>query len=250
MFLQIIPYVADQFDPGAWVFDGENLKKSSLIGNATPDFSVYTFEESFDFSKNSLLESNTVLGVYLLESQQFSKSEMFGYSIVVALTGMDFDAGVEADSISNSYTYLLASDYSAGVEVESINDINFSQPVDGEIQNSIGQPDTRPWILTFNAEVTPIDLDFADMDFETQFFIHQAPVELEATNPVNVSSEVKYVSNKPISTVGDATGAAFKKNVGFMVVKSTELTMSTLSGKLIMGTQWNPQPSNTPTITM
>lgn len=252
MFLQIIPYVADQFDPGAWVFDGENLSKSNIIGNASPDFSVYAFQESFDFSKQ-YLESNTVLGVYLFEDQQFNKSEMFSHSVIIALNGMEFDVSVNTDVGTNNSAFMLASDFYAGVSTFSYLVNTYSAPIEGQIQNSIGQSDTRPYFGTFNTDLTPAEFGDQKLDSETKLAEYSKPANLVSAVTTDLSSQINQVTSIASDVSASTTVKTSTKDRGFATQNkaNTEVTYSPLLGVLVLSTQWDASTAtNSPTITL
>lgn len=248
MFLQIIPYVADQFDPGVWVFDGENLKKSNIIGNATPEFSVYSFQESFDYSKN-YMASNTVLGVYALEDRQFSKLSMFDHSVIIALNGMEFETGVESTVYTTSaFSYMLASEYSAGVNVEVYSKYDYSTPIEATVQNSIGQPDTRPYYSTFNTELVPAEIS-SGLDLQVQLTSYSKPIDAVSSNGSTIASESLYEGSKAADLAGSSSIDS-SKNVGYMTFNNPDVTMAPLIGYVVITTMWSPTVTNSNTITM
>lgn len=230
MLLQVIPYVADQFEPGAYVFDGENLSSSHLL-KTSGSVSVYSITQN-SFNAQSILSSGAAQSTYHIEENDFNKVAMLYALDALILTDFEADATLSGTVTSNFFTYLVGSETKQMQAVPNLevmySTVYFSQ-VDEQISKALGPStfvprilDTRSldepaklsakfagsgaWVYSLYAE-SDVSFDIGTYSVEGSKAADFAPVDLNLdVQPVSilnaVEKETQTTSFKFVSPVG------------------------------------------------
>lgn len=157
-FLQIIPYVADQFDEGVYVFDGGTFDTVDMMQRVDRT-GFYQFE-SVAFATQDIFESvNINLGVYQWDTFQFDTRDMFDDRVLIFAEGIDWQPSVVTTAPSAQFLIPEQLEWQPSVENFSSDTTEFSRIVIGQVQNHIDQPQTRPIILDSRTSINRTEIE-------------------------------------------------------------------------------------------
>ena len=248
MLLQVIPYVADQFEPGTYVFDGENLSGSHLFKTSGP-VSVYSITQS-NFNTESILSSGATQSTYFLEDQEFKKVAML-YSLDATILG-EFvaDATISTVTTSNYMTYLVGSE-SKQMQAEPALEVTYStvffSQINEQIDKALGPSEFVPRILDTRTLKTPASLDVKFLNGES-IWTTATYFEGQVSFDIDVESVVAS-RNSTIDVAGVSTET---KPVSFMNIVENEVQPTSFKFVSPVGLKFIPsgEPSNNPRFSM
>lgn len=248
MLLQVIPYVADQFEPGTYVFDGENLSGSHLFKTSGP-VSVYSITQS-NFNTESILSSGATQSTYYLEDQEFKKVAML-YSLDATILG-EFvaDATISTVTTSNYMTYLVGSE-SKQMQADPVLEVTYStvffSQINEQIDKALGPSEFVPRILDTRTLKTPASLGVKLLNGES---IWTTATYFEGQVSFDIDAESAVASRD--STLDVAGVSTETKPVSFMNVIENEVPTTSFKFVSPVGLKFIPsgEPSNNPHFSM
>ncbi len=248
MLLQVIPYVADQFEPGTYVFDGENLSGSHLFKTSGP-VSVYSITQS-NFNTESILSSGATQSTYYLEDQEFKKVAML-YSLDATILG-EFvaDATISTVTTSNYMTYLVGSE-SKQMQADPVLEVTYStvffSQINEQIDKALGPSEFVPRILDTRTLKTPASLGVKLLNGES---IRTTAAYLEGQVSFDIDAESAVASRD--STLDVAGVSTETKPVSFMDIIENEVPTTSFKFVSPVGLKFIPsgEPSNNPRFSM
>lgn len=249
MLLQVIPYVADQFEPGAYVFDGENLSGSHIFSTTGP-VSVYALSDK-TFNAQELLISGAAQAVYDMDLATIKKVDML-YSID-ALIMSDFESNqvFSAVATSDDTYYLVGSDTKQIQSVQSIEPMYstvYISYVSGQIQNDLGSSPFFPSILDTRTLDEPaiVKAGFNDTSIENMNSHSQPTVDYA----IDVVAKPK--SNLAVEKVLDTSELDLQKPNILNIKNDDKVQGATIKFVSIIGSRFEPDssPSNNPRLDM
>jgi len=248
MLLQVIPYVADQFEPGTYVFDGENLSGSHFFKTPGP-VSVYSITQS-NFNTESILSSGATQSTYFLEDQEFKKVAML-YSLDATILG-EFvaDATISTVTTSNYMTYLVGSE-SKQMQAEPALEVTYStvffSQINEQIDKALGPSEFVPRILDTRTLKTPASLGVKLLNGES-IWTTAAYLEGQVSFDIDAESVVTSI-NSTLDVAGVSTET---KPVSFMNVIEKEVQPTSFKFVSPVGLKFIPsgEPSNNPRFSM
>lgn len=156
-FVQIIPYVADQFDPGAYVFDGGTFDSKETLKGAP--VSVYDVSKSAFDSSELLLGGGIDLGVYVPSTATFDSRDLLQGRVIIFLEGVDFNTRENFTVLSQQSIMFSEVQFNSSINAEALQDLVFTRLIEGEVQNSIGNPNSSPRMVDSGTAVTRATLE-------------------------------------------------------------------------------------------
>lgn len=249
-FVQIIPYVADQFDPGSYVFDGGTFdSKTILEGN--DNIGVFDFSESAFDSSNVFQSLATNIGVYVPSDATFDSSQILDSRVIILVEGVNWDASANVVELTSSSVLVTEVDWDASANIVNSDNTVFTEVVEGDVQNSLDYPASRPLIIDSGTSVNKAVLESPLYSLES---VYTTTAHSEITGTIVDLIPDNSASNGNLESVIDnyeVTEVADGNNYMFVDVDSGNLSSATVTPIVSLITQSELQgTSNNPEFTM
>ena len=250
-FLQIIPYVADQFDEGVYVFDGGTFNAGEML--TSDPVAVYDLQDSFQFDSQSFFTATASnLGVYDWNDFQFDSRQMLDSRLIIFATGVNWQPNFTNEAVSPSIVIPETLNWQPSYSPIENDQTIFTEIVEGTVQNQIDQPNTRPLMIDSGSSVTRENIESFSIDTSAM------PLTSRIAELTDVPGFEIQVSEAPLGNLdsepvfGDLT---LSNSTGSVTVIETEdsnsinMTSAQIIASLITESVEQGQ-SNTPQFTM
>lgn len=249
MLLQVIPYVADQFEPGTYVFDGENLDSSRLLSTAGP-VSVYSIDQNV-FNTNEILSSGVAQSVMVFEPTEYKKADMLYSLDALIMTDFESDQTFSAEVLSTSTAFLVGSDDKPMQSIPSLeivySTVYFSF-IEGEIQNDLGKSTLVPRVLDTRGLDQPNELVAALVDSRSDSTSKYAELSLDQ----NINTGANSTLAKEIVAPFEDSLITNQQTAVLNLVEDSAVAGARFKFVSTIGSKFEPEsaPSNNPTFSM
>ena len=234
MYVQVIPYVADQFDPGVYVFEGESLNSSHLLDTNT--VGVLDFQAT-SYNSFSILNTDSDVGIFDIGMFTYQKNSLLVGSSVLILDGIKFDFYINT-SVPSDVFYYGTESIDFGINTVEANRSNFPTLSEENISGSI-YSDREYGFFT--------DVSYVDtIVFEnTDVVISEPNTKTESTS-ISVGS-LSY--SLPASTNMESRLA--KQHISYLNLESNQVESTSIKFIEFISSSWNTsQETNNPSFTM
>jgi hypothetical protein len=153
--VQIIPYVADQFDPGLYVFDGGTFNSNgAFVEKADRAFNVLK-DQTFNIT-DAYKGNFEKLGIFVFAASSVNTSELLKSRGVIFLTGVDW----QIYQSHQTKPTLIPEETDWLINFSNIRASNtiFTRIIEQEVQNKIDQSPSVPMVLDTRSSVDSITI--------------------------------------------------------------------------------------------